>query len=138
MTQEEAIKELQDNIAYLKYEGYAGIENTADDKLAKATEMAIQSLKERHRQEQTFEWCMDCKEYDREHHCCHRFTKVIGTTIHDARAEMANQIIEQIDKLYQEPFYLVPKDDYLDLFKKIITDWRDEKGPWAERRTDDC
>lgn len=25
----------------------------------------------------SFEWCTDCKEYDQEQHCCHRFTKVI-------------------------------------------------------------
>ena len=24
-----------------------------------------------------FEWCTDCKEYDQEKHCCHRWTKVI-------------------------------------------------------------
>lgn len=26
---------------------------------------------------QEFEWCHDCKEYDQEAHCCHRWTKVI-------------------------------------------------------------
>ena len=26
------------------------------------------------------EWCTDCKEYDQEQHCCHRFTKVIRQT----------------------------------------------------------
>ena len=28
-------------------------------------------------EEESFEWCTDCKEYDQEKHCCHRFTKVI-------------------------------------------------------------
>ena len=28
-------------------------------------------------QSESFEWCTDCKEYDQEQHCCHRFTKVI-------------------------------------------------------------
>ena len=32
----------------------------------------------------SFEWCTDCKEYDQESHCCHRFTKVIR----NAAAEM--------------------------------------------------
>lgn len=31
-----------------------------------------------------FEWCTDCKEYDTEKHCCHRFTKAIR----DAVAEL--------------------------------------------------
>ena len=26
---------------------------------------------------ESFEWCTDCKEYDQEQHCCHRYTKVI-------------------------------------------------------------
>lgn len=33
---------------------------------------------------ESFEWCTDCKEYDQEKHCCHRFTKVIR----DAVAEL--------------------------------------------------
>lgn len=32
-----------------------------------------------------FEWCGDCKEYDQEHHCCHRFTKVIRDTIEELK-----------------------------------------------------
>lgn len=26
---------------------------------------------------ESFEWCTDCKEYDQEQHCCHRYSKVI-------------------------------------------------------------
>lgn len=28
-----------------------------------------------------WEWCHDCKEYDQEAHCCHRWTKVIRQTV---------------------------------------------------------
>ena len=28
-----------------------------------------------------WEWCHDCKEYDQESHCCHRWTKVIRETV---------------------------------------------------------
>lgn len=28
-----------------------------------------------------WEWCHDCKEYDQESHCCHRWTKVIRKTV---------------------------------------------------------
>ena len=29
---------------------------------------------------ETFEWCTDCKEYDQEAHCCHRWSKMIKKT----------------------------------------------------------
>lgn len=32
-----------------------------------------------------FEWCHDCKEYDQEVHCCHRWTKVIRNTVEELR-----------------------------------------------------
>ena len=28
-------------------------------------------------EEESFEWCVGCKEYDQEKHCCHRYSKVI-------------------------------------------------------------
>ena len=30
---------------------------------------------------QSFKWCTDCKEYDQEKHCCHRYSKVIRDTV---------------------------------------------------------
>ena len=33
------------------------------------------------RDDTEWEWCHDCKEYDQEAHCCHRWTKVIRKTI---------------------------------------------------------
>ena len=33
------------------------------------------------------EWCYECREYDVEHHCCHRFNKVIRKTLDDFREE---------------------------------------------------
>lgn len=30
-----------------------------------------------------WEWCHDCKEYDQEAHCCHRWTKVIRKTVEE-------------------------------------------------------
>lgn len=32
-----------------------------------------------------WEWCHDCKEYDQEAHCCHRWTKVIRRTVEDVK-----------------------------------------------------
>lgn len=34
-----------------------------------------------------FEWCHDCKEYDQEGHCCHRWTKVIRKTVDEIKAD---------------------------------------------------
>ena len=33
-----------------------------------------------------FEWCHDCKEYDQERHCCHRWTKVIRQTVEEMKS----------------------------------------------------
>lgn len=38
-------------------------------------------------EEEVFEWCHDCKEYDQKKHCCHRWTKVIRQTIEEMKAE---------------------------------------------------
>ena len=38
-------------------------------------------------QPEEFEWCTDCKEYDQERHCCHRWAKVIRKTVDEIKAE---------------------------------------------------
>lgn len=37
------------------------------------------------------EWCNDCKEYDKERHCCPRWNRVIRTTLDDVRKEAYEQ-----------------------------------------------
>ena len=34
-----------------------------------------------------FEWCTDCKEYDQEQHCCHRWTQNIRRTVEELKAQ---------------------------------------------------
>ena len=34
-------------------------------------------------EEESFEWCTDCKEYDQEAHCCHRWSKMIWKTMEE-------------------------------------------------------
>ena len=34
------------------------------------------------------EWCTDCKEYDKERHCCPRFNRVIRTALGEAQSEI--------------------------------------------------
>ena len=36
-------------------------------------------------EEESFEWCDTCKEYDQEKHCCHRWTKVIRNTVEELK-----------------------------------------------------
>lgn len=45
---------------------------------------------------ESFEWCTDCKEYDQEAHCCHRFSKMIRKTIEEM------QIVHCIDCQHSE------------------------------------
>ena len=139
MTYEKAIKTLEAmknleticNVSGLEPNAALG---TSKDVIDTCT-LAIQALKECHYHHQIFEYCIDCKEYDREHHCCHRFTKVIGTTIYDARAEMTKDIIEQIEKMRQkEPYHFLSNRIAYNLFQKIVEDYRDGKGAWAERK----
>lgn len=47
--------------------------------------MAIDALEKVKKSEETFEWCTDCKEYDQEKHCCHRFTKTIHYTLEEVK-----------------------------------------------------
>lgn len=47
----------------------------------------IEAMPSADQEYQEFEWCHDCKEYDQEKHCCHRWTKVIRQTIEELKAQ---------------------------------------------------
>lgn len=49
---------------------------------------------------QSFKWCTDCKEYDQEKHCCHRWSKVIRDTIEEMKQEYIER--EVLDKIRAE------------------------------------
>lgn len=34
-------------------------------------------------EQESFEWCHDCKEYDQDAHCCHRWVKQIHKTVEE-------------------------------------------------------
>ena len=61
-------------------------------------------------EEESFEWCTDCKEYDQEAHCCHRWSKVIRKTVEEM------QIVRCKDCIYA---------DYMDDVKAL---WCSEGG----------
>ena len=62
------------------------------EKLTKASEDAYNKgyeagIKAQEQEPQTFKWCTDCKEYDQEKHCCHRWSKVIRDTVEEMKQE---------------------------------------------------
>lgn len=59
---------------------------------------------------ESFEWCTDCKEYDQEAHCCHRWSKMIRKTIEEMK------VVRCKDCIYA---------DYMD---DIKTFWCTESG----------
>lgn len=45
-------------------------------------DMAVEAIEQ---EPQTFEWCTDCREYDQKKHCCHRWSKVIRSTVEEIK-----------------------------------------------------
>ena len=85
MTREEAKAIIED--WYEEAKGKNGcighIERFLEKEDEEAFLMAIEALRTVQEHEETFEWCNDCKEYDKENHCCHRWNKVIRSAIKD-------------------------------------------------------
>lgn len=92
------IRNLQDWLYLSGINGGTRIQREALDIAVKAIEKQIQA-------EESFEWCTDCKEYDQEQHCCHRWSKMIQKTIEEM------QIVHCIDCQYSE-YDEVYKDRY--------------------------
>lgn len=108
MTYEEAIDILQKDIRCcecIKSECLItdchGCENHyAEADFREAVGVAIEALEKVKKSEETFEWCTDCKEYDQEEHCCHRFTKTIHYTLEEVKD--AYSIVFCEDCIYYE------------------------------------
>lgn len=49
---------------------------------------------------QTFKWCTDCREYDQEKHCCHRWSKAIRNTVEEMKQEYIERNV--LDKIRAE------------------------------------
>jgi hypothetical protein len=64
-------------------------------------EWAIKALEQ---ESQTFKWCTDCKEYDQEKHCCHRYSKVIKDTVAEIRQELKTGHWVGIDEYPHEDY----------------------------------
>lgn len=48
-----------------------------------------------------FQWCTDCKEYDQENHCCHRFSKVIRESLNEHTDAVLEDIKAELEQLRQ-------------------------------------
>lgn len=54
-----------------------------------AVKKAVEALKEVEKHKESFEWCTDCKEYDKDNHCCHRWTKRIRDTVSEMKSRFS-------------------------------------------------
>ena len=52
----------------------------------------------------TDEWCLDCKEYDKEKHCCPRFNHVIRTALNDAKNCVRSDVVRCKNCKYYIPY----------------------------------
>lgn len=93
MTREEA-KEFLTNISYKL--GNMSVEYLSEKDGEKMRE-AIETLEQ---EPQTFKWCTDCREYDQEKHCCHRWSKVIRNTVEEMKQEYIERDV--LDNIYAD------------------------------------
>ena len=70
---------------------------------------------------QSFKWCTDCKEYDQEKHCCHRWSKVIRDTVEEMKQEQ-----EPFKPMVEIDLYSVIKQKYIE--REVLDRIRSEIG----------
>lgn len=68
------------------------------EKIGKLLSVVLE--KQTEQEPKTFKWCTDCKEYDQEKHCCHRWSKVIRNTVEEMKQEYIER--EVLDKIRAE------------------------------------
>ena len=86
--------------------------------LGEFEEMTKSLDREVEQEPQTFKWCTDCREYDQEKHCCHRWSKVIRDTVEEMKQEYIerealNKIraeIECLETYYDNDYFSGNKD----------------------------
>ncbi len=83
-------------------------------KLAEWLEELKDLREEIKKHKQTFEHCTGCKEYDHEKHCCHRWNKVIQTTIQDCRLEAKVDAVNAFSDRCLEVIKEFRKDSYIE------------------------
>lgn len=92
MTREEAYKTLKENLCAMCAYGSQNMESC--DIRSCDNRDAIKALEQ---EPQTFKWCTDCREYDQEKHCRHRWSKVIRNTVEEMKQEyIAREVLDKI------------------------------------------
>jgi hypothetical protein len=72
---------------------------TTSSKQFEAMTIAIAALEQ---QGEDNEWCLDCKEYDKEQHCCHRFTKVIRGALDEVKQQGWIPVAERLPEIHKD------------------------------------
>ena len=68
-----------------------------------------------------WEWCHDCKEYDQENHCCHRYTSFIRETLQDSINAVLEDIKEEMEKEQDEVPYPLDIEHAIAIIEKHIS-----------------
>ena len=82
-------------------------------------------------QPENFEWCHDCKEYDKEQHCCHRWSQQIRKTIEELEASYPQEAKDEL--LYWKERAAKWERDYYIRIKKGEPERK--KGRWIKNST---
>jgi hypothetical protein len=99
-----------------------------------------------------FEWCDDCKEYDQEQHCCHRWTKVIRRTVEEMKTNwiwtpVTEALPKDMDRLlvtivrsdgskrvrsghYYKGYFMMDNGDTWNKTDKEVLAWMPLVEPW--------
>ena len=94
VSREQALKELKESA-----EHHAN--DSREEALLRRDRDIIRALPSvKPREPQIFKWCTDCREYDQEKHCCHRWSKVIRDTVEEMKQEYIER--EVLDKIRAE------------------------------------
>lgn len=92
------LRNLQDWLYFSGINGGTKIQREAIDVAIKAIEKQIQT-------EESFEWCTDCKEYDQDAHCCHRYSKVIRQTVEEMKIVHCHECrYSEYDSAYKDRY----------------------------------
>ena len=81
---------------------------------------------EREKEEQTYDWCKGCKEYDTEKHCCHRYSSFIRESLQENINAVLEDIKAEIEKEQDEYPYPLDIEHAIDIIEKHISGKEEE------------
>ena len=84
-----------------------------------------------------YEWCHDCKEYDTENHCCHRYSSFIRESLQDSIDAVLEDIKEEILKEINNHSFFSSSQKGLAIAYKIIDKHISRKG-MTEKSCSNC